>query len=346
MKSPPHFEIPQQSRQEIADIKVDITVILCTFNRCRSLAKALDSVAASTLPESVQWDVLVVDNNSSDQTRERVEDACRRYPGRFRYLFEVRQGKSYALNAAIQAANGEVLAFMDDDVTVEPTWLHNLYASLRDSDWSGVGGRILAERSLSLPNWLSAENPYLLPPLAIFDRGSEAAELTEPPVGTNMAFRKSMFVKYGDFRTDLGPCPGSEIRNEDSEFGSRLLAGGERLWYEPSAIVYHSVSDHRLRKEYLLTWWFDKGRSDIRACGVPPGAWRAISGIPLQLFLRLARWTLQWVVTKNPARRFECKIKVWVNAGLIVECYRLWGRARRGKEKSGTENVAPAGLKP
>ena len=71
-----------------------ITVILCTFNRSNSLPKALDSVAAQVLPESVAWEVIVVDNNSSDQTRAVTEDYCRRYPGRFRYLFEPQQGLS------------------------------------------------------------------------------------------------------------------------------------------------------------------------------------------------------------------------------------------------------------
>ena len=74
-----------------------------------------------------------------------------------------------------------------------------------------------------------------------------------------------------DFRTDLGPRPRSEIRNEDTEFGSRLLAGGERLWYELSAVVYHSVPEHRVQKKYLLAWWFDKARVDIREHGIAKG---------------------------------------------------------------------------
>src|SRR5208282_2321290 len=91
---------------------LNITVILCTYNRCQSLARALDSVAAQTFSESVEWEVLVVDNNSRDQTRDVAEDFCRRYPGRFRYLFEPRQGKSYALNAGIREARGDILALL------------------------------------------------------------------------------------------------------------------------------------------------------------------------------------------------------------------------------------------
>src|SRR5271165_2674235 len=101
----------------VVDMK--LSAVLCTYNRCRSLRRALESLSVSILPESIEWEVLVVDNNSSDQTEAVVEDFSRRYPGRFRYLFEPRQGKSYALNAAILAARGDVLAFTDDDVAVD-----------------------------------------------------------------------------------------------------------------------------------------------------------------------------------------------------------------------------------
>lgn len=120
-------------------------VILCTVNGCWSLGKTLDSVAASTLPEGAEWEVLVVDNNSTDQTREVVEDFFSRFPGRFRYLFEPQPGKSFALNSGCREARGDVLAFLDDDVTVEPTWLQNLTNALDGSEWAGAGGRIVLQ---------------------------------------------------------------------------------------------------------------------------------------------------------------------------------------------------------
>jgi glycosyltransferase involved in cell wall biosynthesis len=317
-----------------------ITVILCTYNRSQSLTKALESVAASTLPSSVAWEVLVVDNNSSDQTREVVEECCSRHPGRFRYLFESQPGKSHALNAGIREARGDVLAFMDDDVTVEATWLQNLTAALQDSEWGGAGGRILPEPAFSPPLWLSFEGPkgrYALAPLALFDLGPGAGQLAEAPFGTNMAFRKEMFEKYGSFRTDLGPRPGSEIRNEDTEFGSRLLAAGERLSYEPSAVVYHPVQENRIQKKYFLAWWFDKGRADIRQFGIRPDAmwcW----GIPLYLFCRFVVWTLRWMVTLEPHRRFSRKLTVWGKAGEILECYRRPPGARRQRSQCSAQS--------
>jgi len=302
---------------------MNITVILCTYNRAHSLSKALESAANLTLPSSIAWEVLVVDNNSNDQTPKIIEQFCSRYPNRFRYLFEPRPGKSHALNSGIQAAHGNILAFMDDDVIVESSWLNNLTTVLDTGEFAGAGGRILPEKNFSPPSWLSFGGPngrYALAPLALFDLGDEAGQLNEPPFGTNMAFRKEMFEKHGGFRTDLGPRPGSEIRNEDTEFGHRLLAAGEKLRYEPSAVVYHPVAENRIQKKYYLNWWFDKGRADIRQLGIPADANR-VFGIPVYLFRRVIVWTLRWLLSTDPARRFNSKIKVWSRAGEIVECY-------------------------
>jgi glycosyltransferase involved in cell wall biosynthesis len=301
---------------------MDVTVILCTFNRCASLAQALNSVAVSKMPESIGWEVLVVDNNSTDQTRAVVEDFCRKYPGRFRYLFEPQPGKSYALNSALRTTLGDVLAFMDDDVVVEPTWLRNLTAPLQNGPWAGTGGRILPQWPCTPPSWIPIKEQYGLGPLVLFDLGPEAGPLAEPPFGTNMAYRRAIFDKYNGFRRDLGPNPGSEIRGEDTEFGNRLLRAGEQLWYEPSAVVHHKVPPNRLRQRYFLRWWFDKARGDIRELGIPQDARWSVAGIPLYMFRRLVAWTLRWVVAIEPSRRFACKIKVWSLAGGILESYR------------------------
>ena len=299
-----------------------VTVILCSYNRCESLSKALDSVALSTLPASVQWEVLIVDNNSSDRTRSVAESYCSKYPRHFRYLFEAKQGKSYALNSAIRAADADVLAFVDDDVIVEPTWLSNLVAPLKSGEWSGSGGRILVDPGFRPPPWLQSCNKSILAPLAVFDKGHEARELFEAPFGTNMAFRREMFSKHGDFRTDLGPQPGSEIRDEDTEFGSRLLSRGERLWYEPSAVVFHAVPASRIRKTYFLRWWFDKARAEVRQYGTTDDSRWCIEGIPIRLFRRLLKWFVLSGVSIGESRRFHYKTKVWWLAGTICECHR------------------------
>jgi glycosyltransferase involved in cell wall biosynthesis len=308
-----------------------VSVILCTYNRSESLAKALASVARSKIPESIQWEVLVVDNNSGDQTKEVVEEFSRQYPSRFRYLFERKQGKSYALNTGIRESNGDILAFTDDDVIVEPAWLMNLTSALGESEWAGVGGRVLPDRNFMPPCWIPQEDRYPFGPLAMFDLGPSAFELSEPPFGNNMAYRRSAFDSHGGFRTDLGPCPGSEIRSEDTEFGIRVLNAGGRLRYEPSAVVCHTVPESRVKKDYFLRWWFDKARADVRAHGAPPEAKWRLAGVPLILLRRFAVWTLRWFVSVNPSRRFSSKLKVWIVAGQIKECWYVSHQVQMGR---------------
>ena len=307
---------------------MSITVIVCTYNRCTTLAKALNSVAASVLPDSMEWDVIVVDNNSTDNTRGVIEDFCRSYPNRFKYLLETQQGVSYARNAGIRWSRNEVIAFMDDDVFVEPGWLGNLTQSLQSGEWVGAGGRIFPQWECSPPNWLTIGGPHLSGPFVAFDRGSEAGPLGEPPFGANMAFRRELFEKHGGFRTDLGRSGNKLLSNEDTEFGRRLLSNGVKLRYEPSAVMHHPVTKNRLQKRYLLAWWFGKGRADALESRIPEGTTRFFGGIPLHLFRSLAAWTFRWMIAVNSKTRFSCMLDIWNIAGQIVGSYETSSRAR------------------
>lgn len=320
---------------------MNISVILVTYNRCESLAKTLESLAGSALPKSVEWEVLVVDNNSNDRTPEVVRDFIHRYPGRFRYISEPTPGKSFGLNTGIDAAQGDILAFIDDDVTVKVTWLQNLTAMLRTEEWAGAGGRTLLDQNFTSPPWLALEGRYNMGGmLAGFDLGETGHELKEAPYGANMAFQKKMFEKHGLFRTDLGPSPNREIPrpNEDTEFGRRLMAAGERLWYEPEAVVYHPVPQSRLRREYFLAWWFDYGRAKSRESwkGAPVfGVPRHYLSVPRMVATHLSVRVLRWMWSLNPQQRFFNKGVAWMSAGQIVEIYRIG----RGKKKANDNSV-------
>lgn len=299
-----------------------ITVVICTYNRCDVLARALQSIAESSLPDSVRWEVLIVDNNSTDRTSNVATGFCQRYPRRFRYLFEPLQGLSRARNAGIREARGQIVAFVDDDVTVEPTWLRSLTSGLHEGEWAGAGGRVLPHWTCEPPSWLPLTEWFGKAPLVMFDLGLEAGPLTELPFGANMAFRKSMFEKYGGFNTDLGRCGTGMLGGEDTEFGLRLRAAGERLRYEPAAIVYHSVPVNRLQRRYFLAWWFDKGRSDVLASGIATDTGWHVAGIPVHLLRKLVMGAVQWMVAVEPSKRFSRKLAVWFLAGRIVESSR------------------------
>lgn len=299
-----------------------VTVILCTYNRDQTLGKALSSVAASIMPESVAWEVLIVDNNSTDNTRAVVLAFCREYPNRFRYVFEAQQGKSFALNTGVRQAQGDILAFTDDDVTVDPMWLQNLTHALETGQWSGAAGRILLEWPKSLPNWLTTDGPYARHGFPGFDQGLQCKGLSGPPFGANMAFRREMFAKHGGFRSDLGPNPQNQLHNEDTEFGRRLIAAGEPLRYEPDAVVHHPVPEDKLKRSDILKWWYNNGRGFTREFGVQP----------VPLFFRIVWWIVRWLAADDPRQRFYRKLVVWEKCGMLSEHCRLWLAARKQKD--------------
>jgi glucosyl-dolichyl phosphate glucuronosyltransferase len=314
---------------------VHISVILATYNRQVYLRQVLESIAASALPEGVEWEILVVDNNSTDQTHEVTEELSARHPGRIRYVREPHLGKSYALNSGIRESSADVLVFVDDDVAVEPTWLWNLTKPLADRQYAGTGGRTLLSETFSPPRWMAMDGPYrlefVLAPM--FDFGDEPRPLETPPYGANMAYRREMFEKYGLFRTDLGPSPDPEIPrpNEDTEFGRRLLAAGERLLYQPSAVVHHPVHKSRINKAYFLAWWFDFGRAGMREASKRPDIWgiqRRYWTLAKISAVVLPSRVLRWLFSFNPAKRFYWKCFVWMTTGQIVEVYRNWGPAK------------------
>ena len=149
--------------------RIDISVIICTYNRSQILGKTVESVAAQELPPSLNWEILVVDNNSTDETRQVAESLRSRYPERIRYLFEPRQGLSNARNTGIRESRGEIVAFMDDDETADGAWLQRLTANLHTSEWAGAGGRVVPPPGFSRPHWLSSKSPFNQGPLASFD---------------------------------------------------------------------------------------------------------------------------------------------------------------------------------
>jgi GT2 family glycosyltransferase len=182
----------------------------------------------------------------------------------------------------------------------------------------------------SIPEWLAIEGPWARHGLPGFDQGHEAKQLIGPPFGANMAFRKEMFAKHGAFRTDLGPSPNRDIPrpNEDTEFGRRLITAGERLRYEPSAVVYHPAPENRMEKKHLLEWWFDTGRAQAREFQVRP----------VRALCNLVAWKLRGFVASDPQLRFFSRLVVRERFGEISEFFRqLFGS--KGRKKIASQKI-------
>src|SRR5260221_9817986 len=136
---------------------MDLSVIICTYNRAVELRRTLDSFCLLTVPTELQWEVIVVDNNSADATRTVCEE-CRAKLS-LRYIFEPQQGQTFARNRGIRASTAELVVFTDDDVDVDPHWLACLWdAARRTLDASVFGGRGLPRWDRPPPDWLAAQS--------------------------------------------------------------------------------------------------------------------------------------------------------------------------------------------
>jgi len=300
---------------------MDISVIVCTHNRASSLRKTLDTLGQMSVPPDLRWELLVVDNDSSDDTRQAVNEFTERTGLDVRYVWEPQRGKSVALNTGIKKAKGGIIAFTDDDVRVAPEWLHELVRTFREFDCMGVGGRsVPAWGGLTRPDWLITEGPYHLVPSPIldFDLGDDVKELQVPPWGLNMAFKKIAFEEYGPFRTDLGPTGSGGLLGEDTEFGQRLLASGEKIVYSPRAVIFHPVDQERITKSYFLGYYFNSGRTFMREVSWPADA-VLYFGVPRYLFRSVLVNCARWFFAFDKKRRFYYKTRLYFVLGQIAE---------------------------
>lgn len=303
----------------------DISVILCTYNRAASLKSTLESFLALTLPSDFSWELVLVDNNSKDNTAEVIRDFAKSASFSVRYIFERRQGRSPALNAGIAAAKGKIIAFTDDDVTLHPEWLLNLKLAFDEFDCAGVAGRVVPVWYHPKPDWLEMEEQQAI---VNFELGEIAREIRDrTPLGANSAYRKDKFEKYGLFRLDLGVSGENRgITCEDSEFASRLLRAGERIRYVPNAIIYHPVDPVRSSKAYFCKWYYNDGRSMIRAWPPPMNIVRYF-GVPRWIFRSVVENFLKWTFNFDAKQRFHYKLRMYRDVGRLVESYRNRGIA-------------------
>jgi len=312
---------------------MDLTVIICTWNRSKSLAVALNSLEASVVPEGLKWEVLVVDNNSNDDTRAVCESFIAKNPRRFRYFFQGTQGKTNALNAGIREARSEILALTDDDLTVDPKWIAGIYDAFQKHDCAAVGGKIIPVWNCKKPSWITFDGPYRHPAyggIVNFDKGEVPCQLTATAIGANMGLRKSIFEKYGPYRTDLNRI-NDLLGGEDTEYCRRLMHAGERLTYAPKAVVYHPVEEYRTKRKYFRSMAFHYGRWSILVEGVPDGA-KCYFGVPRYLFPIALRFLGKWMFSWGEQIRSFYKLELFQTFGRMAES-KKWLRNRQTQQQ-------------
>lgn len=236
------------------------SIIIPTYNRHVHLTRAIQSV----LPQASRFnaEVIVVDNNSTDSTREAVAHLAAQHSHIIRYIFEPRQGNSYARNTGIEHSRATIVAFLDDDVRVSENWLELLTSTLENRpELSFVGGKVLPVWGENPPDWLTPEH---WAPLAILDYGPEEIPITvEAPLGlltANIAYRRSLFDEVGVFLPSLQRVKNEIGSMEDHELLLRALRLGKKGIYSPQMVAFAEVEAERLTKGYHRRWHTGHGK--------------------------------------------------------------------------------------
>ena len=189
-----------------------LTVVIATYNRCQLLPRVLSGLLDQKINGDFDFEVLVVDNNSSDKTRQAVELFMPSFNGKLRYLLEPQKGKAFAVNRAVKEAKGDIFVFTDDDVVLDKDWLFNIVECFKQFDCDGLGGRILPGYPPETPLWIKENADLLLGPIVFYDYGEDVKPYQKPMfefLGANYAFKKSLFEQYGCLHTHIGPGRGT-----------------------------------------------------------------------------------------------------------------------------------------
>lgn len=252
----------------------DVCVLISTFNRQALLARTLDSLASTRVAPALSWEVIVVDNNCTDQTRDVIESRIGRFPAPLRRIFEGLPGKSQALNTAIQSTNAPIIAFTDDDVVVPPHWLDAaIMPLLTRQEIAYTGGPVRPLWESAAPEWIHGDPGRLLGPIGLLDYGPDEFVFEDRQriaMGVNMAVRRALIEAVGGFHTSLGRSGTSLLGQEQAEFFFRTRAAGARGLYVPRMELRHHVPASRMTRSYYWRWWYWKGIARARMQDLHP----------------------------------------------------------------------------
>lgn len=261
-----------------------ISAVICSYNRARFIIQAVESIFNQDYDRSL-YEVIVVDNNSTDNTVQLLEEYRQQHPGyNFSYYVEKNQGVAYTRTRCAKEAKGEIVAYLDDDSIAQPGWLSttvNFFAG--HADVYSTGGKIIPVFLTGIPDWYSK---YFFGLVGNFDLGNQVKQMTgvRYPCGANMAFRKKVFDEIGYFNTDLGRRGTGLLANEEKDIYLRIRAQGHKVYYLPGVQVLHSVESNKFDKNYVRR----------HSMGIGGGERLRLKGQSWALFKKFAEYVAKW----------------------------------------------------
>ena len=303
---------------------MDISIILCTYNRVHNLTECIGRISSQLGVDDVDWELVVVDNNSTDGTSELVMELQNNHAIKIRYFFEPMQGLNHARNRGITSTESRYLVYIDDDILVEPYWLKAIWTALKENECDAVGGRIWIKSPNELPRWIKEDmrgflghNDYGEFPLRMDGRKFF-------PFGGNMAFDRRIFYRIGLFDIRRGRVGEGRKRKEltkggETELFERMADAGGKMYYTPDAIVYHKILPHQLKKQYFRQLHFNAGYQEALLSN--ENYTRRLYGIPLFLFRNTIKEMFKYVeeiVLRGPNFAFRQQMTVGYAIGSMI----------------------------
>lgn len=285
---------------------MDISVVLCTYNNCERLRVTLNSLCQLNVRSGVDWELVTVNNNSTDDTERVIKSLSDRLP--ITYVHESKQGLSRALNAGVDAARGELIVFTDDDVKPGPDWLTAYWEAYqkRPEEWY-FGGPIESEYEGEPPDEdLSRVAPHSV---SGFDYGPEACELPSQGyfVGANWACPSEHLQQVGPFDERLGLNAEGGV-GEETDLMSRLEAQGIQGWYVPRAKIQHYVPASKATLEHVLS---RKTAPVTNAYAGDSSLPKTVFGLPLGLYKEAALHGIDWVLRWATGQMWKAEYGSW-----------------------------------
>lgn len=305
---------------------LQVTVAIPTYNRAAFLRQTLAGIAAQDFPRD-RFEVLVIDNNSRDDTRAVVAEFAGASPAP-RHVLEPKQGLDHARNRAIAESRGAVLLFGDDDILVRPDWMAQMAGPLLADAArriGAVGGEVIPVFPDGLPEWVREWHA----PLA-FRPDPGPLEARHSPMGANLAFPRWVFDQLGPFHTALDRAAGNYFSGGDSEMVRRVRAAGLEVWFAPGAAVRHQMPASRTTFRYAARHAFDSARSRVIDRAGQPGAAGYFAGrLPANVAkaLGFGLLALLQALILRPGGAKKALVRAWRSCGYLYQIPRsLSGR--------------------
>lgn len=289
-------------------LKHMLSVIICTYNREQYILPLLESISKNIYPTD-KYEIIVVDNNCTDGTREVCKQFADNHPEiNFKYIVESEQGLSAARNCGIRESQGNIILYVDDDASVDSNYLAD-YANWFENhpETMAAGGPIhpFYEQGEE-PSWMSPYTRALL--TAWMDYGSKVRSYPKGryPGGGNAAYRRKVFELVGPFNTSLGRKGGNLMGSEEKDIFDKMTERGMEILYLPTPILHHSIPPTKLGNEYFVRLTTQMGKSE-RERTMAIGTTKYLK----RLFLEMIKWggtivlLIGYTITCSPSKGWK-----------------------------------------